>query len=232
LIQLLIVVGFIYALLRRSAQERVFGIEFSLFSVGSLLFVASQVLLPVLSAEYGVFRAFQQSLLFLGVSIVIGSMALFVRFSAKTRLVAASVCAVLFFYAMTGVGTQMFLRYPPQLHLANSGLYYDIYYTHESDLRGAEWVEENVPKDIDAVIQTDRSDFSELRRVNGVSVIPGVYPGIVRTTSYVFLNYENTHNEMSIIMWNGDIVEYAYPLRFLEKNKDALYSNGTVVIYR
>ena len=38
--------------------------EFVLLAGGSLVLVLSQIILPVLSVEYGVLRAFQQSLFF------------------------------------------------------------------------------------------------------------------------------------------------------------------------
>ena len=232
ILQLLIVIGFVFAIFRRSYQEKVFGLEFSLLAVGSLLFVASQVLLPVLSSEYGVFRAFQQSLIFLSVFIVIGSMSLGIRMKRHARLFVTTAFAILFFYSMTGVMTQVVLQHPPLLHLSNSGPYYDLYYTHKGDLDAIRWVDEHIPKDVGAIVQTDYVDRAELRSISGISLVNGIYPGLIQKDAYVFLDSKNTQKHISTVVWNGDVVGYTYPTQFLDAEKELLYSNGEVRIYK
>jgi uncharacterized membrane protein len=194
--------------------------------------VASQVILPVLSAEYGVLRAFEQSLMFLGILVVIGGLSLCVKLSKYKRLMIVTGFAIIFFYAMTGVFTQLFVRHPGQLHLSNAGIYYDTYYTHDSELRAIKWLDTDTPKIPDIKIQTDHTAVNALYSIEGAEVIHGIYPALIRRDSYVLLTYANVHKSQSMILWNSNIIKYVYPTAFLDEQKDLLYNNGDVKIYR
>ncbi len=231
-LQVLIIIGFLSVVLRRRFFEKTLDTEFFLLAVGNVLMVASQVLLPVLSAEYGVLRAFEQSLMFLGVLVVIGGLSLCVRFSEHKRFLVVTGFAIVFFYAMTGVFTQLFVRHPGQLHLSNAGTYYDTYYTHDSELQAIEWFDKNIPKSPDIKIQTDHTAVNALYGITGAEIIHGMYPGLIRRDSYVLLTYANVHKSQSMVLWNSNIVKYVYPTAFLDEQKDLLYSSENVKIYR
>ncbi len=231
-LQVLMMVGFLSVLLRRRFLAVPLNAEFFLFAVGNVLMVASQVILPVLSAEYGVLRAFEQSLMFLGILVVIGGMSLSIGLSDRTRFIIATTFAIVFFYSMSGVFAQWFVREPTQLHLSNAGMYYDAYYTHDSELQAVGWLHDIIPKNPDIIIQTDLTATDALRSVENAQVIQGIYPALVHRDSYVLLNYANVHKSQSMILWNSNVVRYRYPTAFLDTQKDLLYNNGDVKIYR
>src|SRR5207302_1344602 len=75
ILQLFILIGLIFLLFRRSFTKKI-STEYLAFSIGSGLIVMAVVVLPFLSVEYGLLRAFQQALMVLGIFIVIGSLAI------------------------------------------------------------------------------------------------------------------------------------------------------------
>jgi uncharacterized membrane protein len=199
---------------------------------GSLAFIASQVLLPVLSSEYGIFRAFQQSLIFLGINIAIGACVVFGFLGSARRMLFSIVLTVLFFLSMTGVFTRIFVEETPLLHLGDYGIYYDLYYTHDSDIAAAKWADKNIPKETGAIIQTDKADASYVKAISGVEIVSGIYPGLIRKEAYVMLHDTNTRRGISYILWNSDVVRYTYPEEFLRREKNLIYDNGEVRIYK
>lgn len=231
-LQVLILVGLVFVLVRRNFNKRPFHFEFLLFAVGSLILVLSQVVLPVVSAEYGVLRAFQQSLMFLGVFIVIGSLALFSLFKRNIQIAFTAVLSILFLFSTTGVLTQALGGYPAQLHLNNAGNYYDWYYAHKSELAAIDWLAHEVPKGSGVKIQSDRSDYQSFQTVRGATISKGVYPGIVERNAYVFLGYTNITQGISTIAWNGDAIVYKLPKGFFDGSKNLLYNNGQTAIYK
>lgn len=230
-LQALIIIGLGFAMFRRDHTVKTVDVDFSLLAVGSLFLIASQMFLPVLSAEYGIFRAFQQSLIFLSVFITFGSIALLGFFKEPARLTIASLVAVLFFYSMSGIITQLFIQRPPQLHLSNSGSYYDYYYTTRNDLFVADWLRTSRPGG-GMLIQSDMADRNALRSIPGASVSAGIYPGLIKKDSYVVLDETNIGRQNSTILWNADLVVYKYPISFLDDQKDLIYSNGSASVYR
>lgn len=232
ILQLLIIIGFVYILFRNRFFQKKWEFDYALLALGSLLMVASQVLLPVLSAEYGVLRAFQQSLMFLGILVVIGSLVLVSKLKEKNRIWFATVILIVFFYSTTGVFTQILGGYPAQLHLANEGSYFNNYYTHKEELSAIDWLAQDSKKRPGATIQTDRFEYQLLHTIGDANISKGIFPMLIEKNAYVFLGYANTMNNTSAVSWNSDAVTYIYPISFLDEQKDLLYNNGKAKIYK
>lgn len=236
LLQLLIIIGFIGVLFGDGFLYKKFEIEYILLSIAGLIFMASQVLLPVLSVEYGLLRAFQQSLLFLGVFIVIGSLNVLKRFSVKSQKYFTLSVAIFFFISISGIFTQILGGYGPQLHLNNAGSYYDIFYLHGTEISGINWLSKQVQKDDDAdyqsEVQTDRFSLNRVSTFREINTLNDIYPGLIRRDSYIYMGYANVKKMQANISYGGTNIVYKYPMDFLNTNKDLLFSNGGVRIYR
>ncbi len=236
LLQILIFVGMGACLLGRRFLRRKLDLEYGLMAIASLLFILALVLLPVLSVEYGIMRAFEQSLVFMGIFIVLGSLAWPLGASDRVRIGIGAVMAVVFLYSSTGVFTQALGAYGPQLHLNNSGDYYDEYYLHRGEVLGVEWLSEIKSNDphfeYQASVQSDRFLSSKVSSIAGTNVLFDIYPGLVRKYAYVFLGYANIHKRVSATDYNDSSFFYSYPVDFLDEQKDRLYDNGDSRVYR
>jgi hypothetical protein len=136
--------------------------------------------------------------------------------------------AVAMLLSSTGVFTQLLGGYGAQLHLNNSGAYYDDYYLHRSEVLAADWLKE---KHIDpSAIQMDQLlayQFGPDAKLSN-----GIYPSLIRKDSYVFLGVPVVTRGQTRVTYQGTELTYAYPMQFLDQNKDLIYANGSSKIYR
>ncbi|OGC85086.1 hypothetical protein A3F55_03050 [Candidatus Adlerbacteria bacterium RIFCSPHIGHO2_12_FULL_53_18] len=236
LLQLFMLVGGLVILWRREWFYRIPRIEYVLMGIGSLIILSAIIVLPVLSVEYGLLRAFQQSLMFLGICIVIGSASLLYFLQERWRILFAGTLAIIFLLSSTGVFTQLIGGYDAQLHLNNAGRYYDLYYVHESELQAIEWLAGEVEKDaangIETTIQGDHYALEAASALQEAYVISDIYPALVRRDAYVFLGVSNNRTGQATASYNQTSIGYHYPIEFLEATKSLVYDNGEVKIYR
>jgi uncharacterized membrane protein len=237
LLQLFIAVGIIFVLFRQ-AFNRPMETDFILVVFGSLAFVVLQIVLPFLSVEYGLLRAFQQSLLVLGLFVAIGTAAIVMPFRQPwLQRIAPAAFALVFFVSSTSALGQLLGGYSPQLHLNNDGTYYDIYYLHKGEITAIDWLSLRIMADdsenkVQSEIQSDRYALTKLRNISDLRNNDDIAPGLIRKHSYVFLSYANVHKKQATLNYNSDLVTYALPVDFLNNNKSLVYSNGDAEIYR
>jgi hypothetical protein len=234
LLQIFIGIGLLLLVFARRRTLQPPG-EFYYLAVANLIIVVVQVVLPVLSVNYGLLRAFQQSLIVLDVFLVAGTLAVVPKLFRGWRKVAVAGMALVFFASSTGVLTQVLGGYQPQLHLNNAGTYYDIYYLHPQEIAAMSWIKADPTAGIDNIqseIQTDRYNFSPLDYLHAVNIHNDIIPSMIRRDSFVFLGYSNVNNGLSTIPFGGDLITYRYPMSFLDDNKDLVYSSNGARVYR
>ncbi len=238
ILQLLILIGLLYVLFRR-ALLRSLDTEYMTLVVGCVLFVVLQVVLPVISVEYGLLRAFQQSLMLLSIFIVMGSIV--VASLAPTKRLKAYIpviIALFFLVSSTGLITQTLGGYAAQLNLNNSGMYYDIYYLHRSEVVGIQWLDtlaKTHPAAKISLPDVQSDDYSFYKQQNtlfDVDPLSNIYPGLIRRDSYVYLGYSNVVKDQATVSYQGNTLTYNYPVKFLDDNKSLIYNNGGAKVYR
>jgi uncharacterized membrane protein len=232
--QVFVGIGLVAFLVVRRFRRRM-GREFFCLCAGSTAMVAVITVLPNLSADYGVLRAFQEALILIAPVLVAGSL---IAFSPLGRVwkqrTAAAVCIGIF-VSTTGLLPQLTGGYPAQLSLNNSGSYYDIYYMHPQEEAAVGWLRGKpgvLPDGIQAENVTDQFYFNGRSDVSGGQFIADIYPSLVRRSSWVMLSYSTVHTGEASVFYDGDILTYAYPIEFLQDNKNLVYNNGGAEIYR
>jgi len=239
ILQILIIIGLVYILFRRP-YARSLDSDLIALCIGSVLFVALQVVLPVLSAEYGLLRAFQQALLLLSILLVLGSMAICAWLPTKIlKTGLPAMIAVLFFVSSSGVITQALGGYYAQLNLNNSGAYYDDYYTHRQELAAITWLNSLAAQSKAGhrptiEVQLDQFMIGKLSAYASpkLDLTDQIYPGLIRKDSYVLLGYANVTKNQAALSYDGNMITYDYPTQFLNQQKDLIYDNGGTEIYR
>lgn len=212
--------------------------ELALLSLGSMAALALIVVVPNLSVDYGVLRAFQQTTLVIAPVMAIG-MWLVLRPVARllprvaTALAAATPVVLLLVLSgalAIGVGAPV-----PRLALANAGSYYDRFVAPDSEVDAMHW--------LGAV---DRADTTNARiiasrnvnvRLLGLSdnrapVSDRLYPTLLSTDAYVFIDSQIIDRGVSTVFYTGDLLTYTYPLAALDRRLDLVYSGPHTRIYR
>lgn len=232
--QIFLILGLITFVVFRGLRQHI-STEVFFLCVGSALMVAIITLFPNLSVDYGVTRAFQESLILLGPMLVGGSLTLF-SFTGTAwagRLSAAVVLGI--FVSTSGFLPQVLGGYPAQLNLNNSGSYYNIDYMHYQEVAAVAWLgsEPGVVADgVQAAFNSERFAFTSPSDVTGLEGVTGIYPPLVKKQSWLVVSYWTMHADRSTFFYDGDQVTYVYPLKFLQNSKNLVYNNGGAEIYK
>ena len=232
LIQLLMGLGLL-AVLLGFRRRLLASPELTLLALASGVVVLSQVVLPAVSADYGVLRSLQQALFCLAPFLALGTV-LAVRWLGRWAGAAAAVIGGVFFASLTGLVPQLLGGYPPQLQLNNAGQYYDVYYVHGTEVSAVAWLRGQACSsrtEVQSEVLSDRLTFG-CARYAGAAPINDIYPTLLRQDTYVFLGEANVRRHQATAPMDGDIVTYRYPTRLLDATRNLVYANQSVAIYR
>ena len=227
-------VGLLVILLAGRRPRRLGG-EFFILATGSVAMVATITVLPNLTADYGVLRAFQEALIVVSPVLVAGSMTVlgWMRKGWRRRG-AAAVCLGLF-CSTSGLLPQALGGYPAQLSLADAGTYYDVYYTHPQELAALAWARQQegvLPVGLQASFDPQRFVYMSPSQVDGSQFVLGDYPATLARDSWVLIGYSTIHTGRSSVFFRGDVLTYRYPMDLLNDNKNLVFNNGDTEIYK
>jgi uncharacterized membrane protein len=236
MLQFFVGLGFLLVLLGRARGFRP-SHDFLTWAAACIVIITLHVLLPNVSVNYGILRTFAQGLFWLAPFLGVGSIQAFSWLGRSVSIKAALGATSVFFLSLTGVISQLLGGYPPQLHLNNSGQYYDIYYQHSSELSAMTWLQSRIATDTTSQVQsevtTDRYAIQRLRNYSEVNTpTDDIFPILMRKGAYAFLGYTTVHKGQVTSLISGDLVTYEYPIDFLDANKNLIYSSNGAKIYR
>lgn len=232
LLQVLVLVGLVVVALEATPSVLVVTREFYCLGLASFAIVGMQVLVPGVSIEYGVLRAFQQALLLLAPFLAIGSTFL-LRPLGSAAAAGAAWLALGAFVSTSGLLPQLTGGYPAQLNLNNSGLYYDLYYVHPEEVAGVEWIRGQASVTaVQSEVQADGFASSRLQTFTDVTTVNDIFPSLIRKDAYVFLGFNTVRGGTSTISFQGDLIRYSYPRPMLLEVKPLVYSNGGTEVFR
>jgi uncharacterized membrane protein len=253
--ELCVLLGMLYVLFRKSIMRHVDNEQY-LLACSSLIFIAATIILPVLSTEYGVLRALQQSMFVLAPFLATGTIVvaaaliyplysiprLFVTVSENVRQACINACVavlpMLFLLYSAGVVPQLIGGNVPQLHLNDAGPYYDAYVMHASDLAGIAWIQA-VEQKLAASghkdlfdLQADKYMQNKIVSMTKLEFSGDIFPATIQRGSYVFLGRANFAEKKGAVSYQGELITYIYPVALLDEHKNLVYDNGGVLIYR
>jgi energy-converting hydrogenase Eha subunit A len=192
------------------------------------------VVVPSLSVEYGVLRAFQQSLLFVAPVMAAGMWTLLKLFGKRASMLAV-VLPVGVLLVLSGVASTVLGGHQARLALANSGLYYDRYIAADSDVTSMAWLStaEDADPEMPKVIAGRNYVLPAVTAgLTPDDVVDRIYPTLLTKGSYVFVDARMATTHRSTIFYSGDRISYRYPMSDLDRLLDLVYSSGRSRIYR
>ena len=192
-------------------------------AIGLLLFI---LVLPVLSVEYGLLRMFQQFLFLLSLPIVLGISSILFFVKEQKSIVFTAIIAITFFLNLTGFFSHLTGDYYPQLTLDNAGLYYNAYYVRKSDVVAIAWLAEN--KRSNAIVEANLHSTDKLLTYGDINALNGVFPAVIRKNAYVYLEV----SDPMVVTIDKNVLIFNSSKSFLDDNKDTIYSNGEISIYK
>jgi hypothetical protein len=232
--QLFIGVGLI-AIIAAAGFRRKVGPEFIALSIGSIVMLGLITILPELSVEYGVLRAFQEALIMIAPLLVIGSLTVFSPLGEVWRARAATVVCLGFFFSTIGLMPQLLGGYPPQLNLNNSGQYYNNYYVHPQELAAVNWLAGKpgvLPTGLEASTPPDRFDFTAPSDVTGRQFVIPAFPTLIERKAWLLLDYATVRTQVATADIDSDLINYRFPMALVENSKNLVYNNGGAEIFK
>ncbi|MBZ5737659.1 hypothetical protein [Nocardioides mangrovi] len=241
LMQVFLLLGLLRVLRRglgRSRMGAASGREAACLAWGSMAALGAIVVVPNLSVDYGVLRAFQQTLLVVAPIAALGLVVALRPVTAwrpRLALVLLGLVPVGMYLALTGVVPAFTGDQPQRMALANAGTYYDRFFSTDAETRGLHWLAE-----------VDHADTTNARvigsrnvnvRLLGLSdnrapVSDRLYPTMLSKDAYVFIDAQVLDQGESTIFYTGDLLTYRYPLGALDHRMDLVYDAPQARVYR
>lgn len=230
-LQLLALAGVVYAvyLLFRRKLDRL-GPDFTCLSIAGILLLGMLVILPVLSINYGVLRAFQQALIFLLIpmTLLLVSASQSIWPGVRTTLATSGMVFLLLLF--TGMFTQLLGGSSPSLSLNNKGLYYGLYYPSEADARSFKWLEEHVAKKND--VRAANFNRAHMHNPDYPFSRSGILPSQTSAATYVYLDPAQVLAQKIYTYHESSPLIMTFPLDYYEVAKNQIYSTSSTRIYR
>ncbi|MEU0181701.1 DUF2206 domain-containing protein [Streptomyces sp. NPDC006207] len=231
MMQLLLIIGLIVIDVGRRGAFRPRR-EQTTLAIGAIALLGVLTVVPQLSVDYGVLRAFQQGLFFFAPFIAAGMLSA-LRWTGRRRTVTVYALVVALFLDLTGVVPKLLGGYPPQLQLSNAGQYYDVYYPSAEERMAAYWLSQRFAAEgKPSLVQTDRFTFNRQQTILTGPVVGDVFPTKLRTDSYVLLGTSTVRTGRMTFSYRGDLVTFRYPTGLLDTTKNEIYSSEGARIYR
>ncbi|GAA4819555.1 DUF2206 domain-containing protein [Streptomyces ziwulingensis] len=194
--------------------------------------VALFTVVPQLSVDYGVLRAFQQGLFFFAPFLAAGTLWV-LRWAGRRKEVIGAVLTFCLLLNLVGVMPKLLGGYPAQIQLSNGGDYYDIYYTRAGEVRAALWLDawKRARKDR-APVQMDSFSYTRLKPYMASDASGVGTPVWLDEDAYLLLGSTPTGTGRVSIFYRGDRITYEFPRELVERKKDLVYNNGGSVVLR
>jgi uncharacterized membrane protein len=230
----LIVVGLLGAWFARRRQF-VPTMDQVLLALGGLGMLVVLTVIPQLSVDYGILRAFEEAMFFLAPFMAAGLIGICALLRQAFKP-AVGVSLAVVASTMTGVVPQLTGGYLGILSMADEGQYYDIHYPTPAELAGAEWLESLVGTTKSRtgrtpVVQTDYFTSDMMQTVFTGPSIPDILPQWLRPSSYVFVGSTMIRTGQVSNRINGTTVTYTYPKQLLDTEYNKIYASSGAEVY-
>ena len=199
--------------------------------------LAVLTVVPQLSVDYGVLRAFEEGMFFFA-PFLAGGLVWVCSLARRWARPAAGVAAAVIASTMTGVVPQATGGYLGILAMSNEGQYYDIHYPTGPELTGAQWLNAMVasanaklPAKDAVVVQTDFFTSDTMQTVFTGPVLPDILPQWLRRGAYIFVGSTVIREGQVSNRIDGQIVTYRYPMQLLDTEYNRIYASSGAEVY-
>jgi len=230
-LQVLALLGVLYAvyrLLRRKPDA--LDLDFICLNVAGMMLLGLMVLLPVLSINYGVLRAFQQILIFLILPITLLLVRIGKRLWPWARTLTTTTSIVLLFLLFTGVFAQVLGGVSPTLSTNNSGLYYGLYYSPVADSASFRWIKEHIASSSD--VRAANFNRAFMHDPDYPFSRSGILPSQTDADSFVYLDEAQVKTQKVYAYHDSSPLIMTFPLDYFDPAKNRIYSTASTRVYQ
>jgi uncharacterized membrane protein len=202
-------------------------------AIGSIVATIAVLVVPYASIYYSFERTYVQTSMVLTPLAAVGLAVLCKPITRRLTYLVTIGLFLAYFAFYSGLSSVALGSSNPYVSLFNSGPSYAEQYVFSSEVSAARWLSARWgPAD---TLLADNGDASKIlaygpniERVRSQLIIPSQ----VTKSDFVFSGRTNTLFGIAYTWTKGGDISYQYPSQFLRQNKNAVYSNGSVVIYK
>ncbi|HVC26286.1 MAG TPA: DUF2206 domain-containing protein, partial [Acidimicrobiales bacterium] len=232
LLLLAIAVGILRLLWRERASPRRERSELAAVALGCLFLLGLLRLSATVSGLYNAPRGQVQGYPLLGVGLALVCSWLFrLRPPAAPALAGVVVaCAGLMLFTDSGL-SDLALGGAGADTLVNYGDAYQSYYFTDADVASATWIQQHVTGG--TVVYTDSYGTIQLGQLGRQrAIVSSVIPQLLEPGAYVYATSTNVVDRTARATADGSTVTFRYPVAFLDRVKNVVYSTGTTEVFR
>jgi uncharacterized membrane protein len=231
-LEIFILIGVFFLLFFQLKKQEI-DEEYIIMSLGCIFLLGVIILVPYVSLAYNAERLFQQALIVLSLPAVLGVLVTFKFIKNKgTKFFIVAVIFILVFLPFYGF-TSQFVGGEPQRNLNNFGEDFDMFYTHEAEVKSLGWLSKyyNMENPIYMDQYTIIKSYS-FSKINRKSYLEDILPSTIDRDSYVYSGRTNTIEKRTLHYYESKVIAYNFPTEFLNNNKNKIYNNGSSEIFK
>lgn len=235
LVILFFLIGTIYLLFINVVIHKTKEVEYALLSLGCVFLIIIILFLPYVSIGYSVERLYQQALVVLSLPAVFGAIILFKYFKSSIKMILVAAIFCLFFLIYSSF-IPYFIGGEPigdgdLIQLGDFGTTYEQHYVHEAEIKSAQWLSKNYNSRnlvyADELASLKLLSFGRIKEVKY-----DILPSTLDENAYVYLSYANVNKNMESNRYKGSIINYSFPMKFINENKNLIYNNGGSELFK
>jgi len=74
--------------------------------------------------------------------------------------------------------------------------------------------------------------FTDAGDISGSQYVTDIYPLLIRKATFLVLGDTTVHSDRAAAYVDGDVIDYRYPFKVLDQNKNLVFNNGSTEIYK
>jgi uncharacterized membrane protein len=231
-VQVFLLVGIINLLFKKVNFVKQVPLEYRNFVLTAILFLVSIVAIPYVSQGYNFDRMYMHTMYILAPVIIAGGLYIIQKLTRSKEILPylfVTLILIGLYWFSYGLIWQL-TGGKAVVWLNNDGFYYDIAYTHKSEVSSAEWLAARYDTRRVYASSTGRNilwAYAQIDNTNG-----DVYPVALDKSSYVYATYPNVVNKINYFFYRGSHLGYEYPYAYINEQKNKVYSNGSSEVYQ
>ncbi|MGY4884322.1 MAG: DUF2206 domain-containing protein [Nanobdellota archaeon] len=230
LMKIFILLGFLSILFINTKNKNIDN-NYMTLMIASFLLFGFMIFLPFISIKYDLLRTYQQFLVFISITAILGSLFIFKFLENKNKIIITSIFILLFFLFMGGFISQLAGGNKISMRLNNFGVENEMLYSNNVEILSGNWLSRNTNY-INNVYVDNRGEQKLYLSTIKLKLNKDIFPSIINNKDYVYVSYTNMNEEVTFKSFNGFLLYYNFPMQFINRNKDKIYNNGGSEIFK
>jgi len=221
-------IGMTIVIIKRKKYKKLLLLDMLAFACIPLVVII--LLVPSIAVDYNLSRAYMQLLILFAPFAAIALFSLYKIIKFRHAMVATGIILGIFLLYTTGLYNLVFGG-SAFINLENFGYDHDKFYTSNAEVYSIKWLQTNYVSKIP--VYSDEYGALKIQAYSNINSIRGIlYPNLVETNSYVFLDNTNIKEDIAFTNTQNQDIEYAVPLGTLSYSMNTIYVSNNVKILR